>query len=763
MTLVRDDYPKYFAEKLWEWLPPVYRDLDQLEGGSALRAFVEALADQAALLKRSQDRLWDDAFVELASDWALPYLGELVGTRLVSALNPRGRRADIAKTIYYRRRKGTLAVLEQLIEDICGWDGKVVEEFRRLARMRHGLDGPARLGSVTGTPEGGLADLRSHRGRGLVGGPFDEFHYTPDIRQARGSLGRRGIPKLSFHLYRLQAVAFHGVHPRRMKSLAGSHQGFTFDPSGRDIPLFSPGRAGLDGASWHSADPWALPRALDCCLLDEAIHEVGPLEEAWVLDEGPSGAPIATLAQRKAAAADLRRLAGQRFSSPGRLRFVLSGMPSAATLTQPGILAGLLSRSLVADCGSAALLPGDEGLASHGAPALDLRFQGTPGLLPRKRTRAGDLELWNLAVPTGVDWVVDPGRGRFLVNPAAHALASVRVHYHLGMLAPLGAGAFGRELAPFTPTQTWQDGTLGAVPGPLERILIPDSATYLNPADFAAVQSVSVQAAEEQRPYVRLTSFWHFASGKPGAELRLDGLWIGTQTESRALVLEGSGTNDFAEVILRTCTLDPGGEDAIGTALPPVYLLIDGHVDRLVIEGCILSSIQIKNAQSSVDHLILRDSILHARIGGTVPIHLPTCSLEMERCTVLAPELDDPAIVVERLEASECLIAGIVQVSDRQSGCFRFSARAAGSLVPRPYRCCLVEDLSRVFASRRFGDPDYLQLAPCAPAEIARGGEHGGEMGCYAQAALALKQEGLAAKLDEYMPFGRVANLMFEN
>ena len=107
MTMVRDDYPKYFAEKLWEWLPPVYRELDHLEGGDALRALIEALAQQAALLKRSQDRLWDDAFVELASDWAVPYIAEMLGTRLVSSLNPRARRADVAKTIYYRRRKGT--------------------------------------------------------------------------------------------------------------------------------------------------------------------------------------------------------------------------------------------------------------------------------------------------------------------------------------------------------------------------------------------------------------------------------------------------------------------------------------------------------------------------------------------------------------------------------------------------------------------------------------------------------------------------------
>jgi hypothetical protein len=52
-----------------------------------------------------------DQFPEFCDDWALPYIGDLVGTRLVNALNRRGRRAGVVRTIFYRRRKGTLTVL----------------------------------------------------------------------------------------------------------------------------------------------------------------------------------------------------------------------------------------------------------------------------------------------------------------------------------------------------------------------------------------------------------------------------------------------------------------------------------------------------------------------------------------------------------------------------------------------------------------------------------------------------------------------------
>ena len=121
--------------------------------------------------------------------------------------------------------------------DITGWEGVVVESFRRLARTRHGLDPePAELeGFVTQTPPGGWAKLTSTRGAELVDGPFDEMAHTADFRQLRGKLGRYNIPKLNFHLFRLLpfevnfATAFDFGEGR-----------LTFDPSGRDIPLFRP-------------------------------------------------------------------------------------------------------------------------------------------------------------------------------------------------------------------------------------------------------------------------------------------------------------------------------------------------------------------------------------------------------------------------------------------------------------------------------------------------------------------------------------------
>jgi hypothetical protein len=83
--------------------------------------------------------------------------------------------------------------------------------------------------------------------------------------------------------------------------------------------------------------------------------------------------------------------------------------------------------------------------------------------------------------------------------------------------------------------------------------------------------------------------------------------------------------------------------------------------------------------------------------------------------------------------------------------------------VPHPYRSHLVDDLSRLFASRRFGDPHYAQLSPAAPPELERGAENGSEIGAFCSAVAPVKRDGLRSKMDEYMPFGRMPNFIAEN
>src|SRR5262245_11025442 len=330
-TQAHDHFDRYMAEKIWTTIPEFYREEDGLaDPPGVLRGFVEVLAQHAATLRRSSDRLWDDQFIDLCAEWAVPYIGELVATRLVSALNLRGRRVDVAKTIYYRRRAGTPRILEELIADITGWEGKLVEEFRRLGRARHGLDpSPQPLaGSFTGTMPGGWADLRSVHGAELTDSPFDEFHHTPDVRRPRGLDGRYGIAKLGFHLYRLVSTRLDDITPR-----PGPFPGtFTFDPSGRDVPLFArrhrtDDRERFDWEEWISAKGWEVPAEIRCRVLNDAEFVI---TEQVLAGLRPllTNPPISlSPANADAMLAFLRRFQRQRIPTEARLFQISEALP----------------------------------------------------------------------------------------------------------------------------------------------------------------------------------------------------------------------------------------------------------------------------------------------------------------------------------------------------------------------------------------------------------------------------------------------------
>ncbi len=724
--LAQDNFERYFAEKLWESIPSIYRHEDGLaDNPGVLRALVEVLAEQAAILRRSHDRLWQDQFIELCQDWAVPYLGDLVATRMVSALNERGRRIDVAKTIYYRRRKGTLRVLEELVSDIAGWEGKAVEEFKRLARTHHGLDPrPALMaGRFSGTLPGGVADLRQPRAAELTGSAFDEFFHTADVRQHTGVDGRYNIPKLAFHLYRLRAYRVEGVTPF---ALADGLR-FSCDPSGRDIPLFARRcRPEQDWDNWRSAKEWELPAPMSCRLLGHAEYVV--TESLVQKLEDDFAVPMA-------AATKLRRLRGFRFPSEARLRQIL-GLLNEPSLVAPAALAEILTRALVMDCAKAALLP--EAISVEEAPntALDPVDIG-----------AGDLSQWPIADPDK-RLVIDPERGRlqFFNTPPA---AGSTVTYHYGFAGNIGAGTYSRTDAESrAPDSTVQGGGSINAAALLNNGVtqISDSATYGSVADKLQVTDLTLQAASQQRPYIRLSKNWVLRTPvDTDARLLLDGIWLGSAGDF-AVILRG----DYEEVVIRHCTFDPGGgNDVNGNPIRPVALLVEAQIETLVIDSCIMSRI-FTQGDGIIENLKVQDSILHATDSSKNAVQLSPGEATLNRVTVFGQ------VDVNRLWASEALITGVVDVTDTQEGCFRFSAAPGASRLPRPYESHTLTDAAHIFTSRRFGQPGYGQLSSTAPPEFARGAENGSEIGAFSSLLNPIKFDSLRTKINEYMPFGLI-------
>ena len=832
-----DGYQSYYARRLWAMLPAVYRTDDTDPDGSAgpLQELLNRIGAQVAVVRRSLDQLWADQSIETCGDWVIPYIGDLLDTNLVNGLDPEGQRLDVAKTIHYRRWKGTLAVLEELAidvsRDVAGWDVHVVEGFRRLARTRHSLDpmvgpaafpgtGPAEatqllrheglIGALTGTPAGGYADLRSVHGAALSNTPFDESFHTADFRRGQGAVGHFGIPKLLVFIWRLVSLPVTGATPVPIEGCNGQ---YTFDPTGRRIPLFLPplGPEPDDFAdTWTRATEWQVPGPITASLeaaLSDVSGSTAPPEAPY-----PSSPP--------------------GISPPAAFGYSVQG----AALAQAWPEAGVFS---VADP-----------LASPPGPVtVDYQY-GFPGLVgagPYNRILIGDPPA---PVP-GTSAVVSGGSG------LAAALDGV---------------------------------------GPQGTVTISDSLTYTQLAPVgsstAPLQAVLVNAAAETqpvRPVLRPDAGagpWIF-TGSGEAELTLDGLLI----SGCDVILRGS----FDTVTITACTLDPGTAAPPGPASPPAGPLDSSVDDRLLapttlwieadltsppgtsaiahlhIDHCVTGPVRTRFG-GSIEDLTITDSIVQgipATIGsdytaadvydpallaaalrsdsvlaqqlwsdlppaaqsalvfyaspGAVPpdvidglndlvngadLYAP----DLFAAVVLSPDVaaaaaspQSPAgaglaalnrgvldeafpvalgnaaiavadatvtlsqvtvlgrVAVHRLQASDSILDDFAVVDDTQDGCVRFSAYSNGSRLPRQYQSARIPEGAPVFTSTRFGQPAYSQLLDgadqaitggTAGATLSAGADNGSEMGAFSLNLAPVKEQGILTKYAEYMPLG---------
>ncbi len=334
-----DRYEAWYAEKLWMLLPAIYRaeDATSLDGAGPLRELVARIGAQAAIVRRGIDRLWEDQSVESCDNWVIDYIGDLLATNLVASLDTRGRRVDVGKTIYYRRRKGTVGLLEELADDITGWSVRVVEQFRRLGRTRHGLDpaiGPPTspgdprgqlqraqglVGERTRTAAGGLADLRNVHGANLTNTPFDEYFHTADVRRGRGTAGWQNIPRLGVFAWRLRSLGVAGA--TAVRDAACTNQ-YVFDPTGRDIRLFAPGGRTF-GDAWVSPREHQVPGPISADLLNASFGDLYAPRALWVrrFVGGPPPADYVEVPPSEVTR-DPRQATGRFFIDPARGRLI---------------------------------------------------------------------------------------------------------------------------------------------------------------------------------------------------------------------------------------------------------------------------------------------------------------------------------------------------------------------------------------------------------------------------------------------------------
>lgn len=233
------------VDRLYELLPIVYRQRDALKG-YPLRALLQIIVEQVNVVEADMTQLYENWFIETSEDWIVPYIGDLVGYRITHEAGQPGDpslpqeqlrhkilipRRDVANTIRYRRRKGTLALLELLAQDVAGWPARAVEFYKLLGLTQ------------------AINHLRSERGRTVdlslgdtldrLDGPFDDLAHTVDIRRinSRHTIGWHNIPSVGLFVWRLGAYSVTQT-PAYCHEQIGPHC-YTFSVLGNDTPLYT--------------------------------------------------------------------------------------------------------------------------------------------------------------------------------------------------------------------------------------------------------------------------------------------------------------------------------------------------------------------------------------------------------------------------------------------------------------------------------------------------------------------------------------------
>jgi hypothetical protein len=697
MSLDRDHFEAYYGDKLWQLLPPIYRSLDSdSEAAGPLRELVARVGAQAAIVRRSLERMAEDASIESGDDWTISYIADLLSTNLVASLDARGQRIDVAKTIYYRRRKGTVALLEELASDLTGWEALVSESFRRLGRSRHGLD-PAvgrptdasdplgerelqlaqgLVGPLTGGAIGGFADLRDAYGATLNHSAFDEAFHAADVRRGVGQIGWYNIPRLAVFLWRLYSFAVEQSTPVPVLNCPGH---YTFDPSGREIPLFAANaREGAHGVArpTRSAE-WELPTPIGRLLLDDQLRGLSHPLVATDMDKlYPASIAVYHL---QGAFYDLVDDVDHLRLFPERGRFAVDATLLADTL-RAGYCVGFSS--------------------TIGAGTYDRR-------VPRRSPPP------------------QPGPPS-LVSGGGGALAGA-----LAAIGGSGTVTIGDSLTYTSVTPVAGIGHITIRGSNRERPVVRMPSAAPNPAAWVL-------------------------TGLAGSELVLEGLWI----VGGDVILRGRFdrvrlvccTFDPGQAAVAPGTFATAAD---GRALEPSRLFVEGAVRQVVIERSVVGPIRVRGS-GTIESLEAHDSIIQS-LWSELALRQPSGDTDLDRCTLMGAgqvhRLTASESILDDTVEVEDTQHGCIRFSAWATGSVLPRKYESVEVSPRAPLFS-----SRIFGRPSYGQllagVDRSIVSGAVGATVSEGATDGSEMGAFARERAPIKSRSLDIKFEEFMPLG---------
>lgn len=770
-------------DRLYELLPVVHRARDA-EYDYPLRALLRVISEQVNVVEDDIAQLYENWFIETCEDWVVPYIGDLIGYRSASeagdpavlADTAEGRsrnrmlipRREVAGTIGLRRRKGTLALLELLANDVAGWPARAVEFYALLNWTQH-------LNHLR-LKRARSADLRRGGALDLLGGPFEQIAHSVDVRRviSHHRPGRYNIPGAGVFVWRLKVYSVTHAPAYCVESVGP--QCFSFSVLGNDAPLYT--KAEPETEPTHVADAINLPVPIRRRALEQRI----------------SRRPLKT----QAAAAYYGEAKSLAIYAPD---WPTKGAP------QP------IPRERV--------IPAD---------LSDWRYRAQRGQVAVDPVR-GRIVFPTAQMPKRGIWAsyhyafsADMGGGEYkrpLFQPLACALYTVSKDKAAGSFDTINAAIaqwrldqqhLGPEPADPTGMERWAQDKERLRAAVVE---IQDSGVYSEPIsiELEAGESLQIRAANRTRPVIRLLDYMaerpdaFTVSGKQGSRFTLDGIVV----TGRGMQIVGPdraeserfAEGDLCDVTLRHVTLVPGWGlecDCEPKRPSEASLELLYTTAKIRIAHSIIGAIEVAADEVQTDpvQIVLSDSIVDATSEtrtaiGAANLPLAYAELNIVRCTLIG-EVSTHAIAL----AENSIFLSHILVARRQQGCMRFCHVVPGSRTPRRYHCqpdlaeAAIEETLRSapraatdppltdatiieakqredvrvyprLTSSRYGHPAYCQLACDCAEEIKRGADDESEMGAFHDLYQAQREANLRARLNEYTPAGMEAGILFAN
>ncbi|QDT90463.1 hypothetical protein [Gimesia algae] len=736
-------------DQLYRLLPLLYQTLDSghvpEEKRGPLRELLNVIGEQVNLLEDDLARWYDNWFIETCEDWVVPYLGDLVGYESAArALNTRDDpesalnravvfpRREVANTIALRQRKGSLALLEELSRSIVHWPARAVE-YRQM------VSGSASLKQLR-THRSSNVEVRNCRSLAELGTVFDEIPRTVDIRRINShrTQGRHNLPAVGLFVYR-----------RKIDSA-------TF------VPWWSYRQKKAD-RFWGFFDPLGIERSLHVLPVPEESPETiaQQINLPIVLNRGLLAGSNVSLDYNPDEKPDYHGI-DERFYGPGRSLLIAASWNDTR-------LQVLSNKEIVVF---------DSSLSPNATDKTVTRdmliYNRVMASAARLKQRYKDFN------PCHKVWV-DPECGVLAFYPE-RIPNEVVTCFHYGTSAYLGGGEYNRGV------KDYQFNEKTSVAGGGVRLArelneniedntctvteIADSAHYTREwaCTVGKSASLTVRSANRERPTIsdlnNNNADFQF-SGSSNAHLELDGLLFA----SGSVVFTG----EFESIRIRHCTFVPGKTTLEFRGSPTQVIIEDSILGELILpepDMCDSPAVGITALKISDSILDVRDSRGSANF----------VKLSANRTTVMGDlQVHELGLI------KNCIFADCFSVRNQTAGCMRFSYVSPASRTPPQFHCQPALAIERAlsnsnehdsnflrtpdeirkrvapqFVSKVFGHPDYMRLTDDCAAKILQGADDEGELGVYHNEYFTQRAAHLRQRLQEFLPAGNDAEIIFE-